>query len=357
MGHERPPFRTRFVEAASRVLHWSGVVALARPLVDRTRVMPAPPGRARLPRLVARAARNAQILFYHRVNDEGDPYFPGTPTALFDRQMAYIASRFHVLTLSELVERLQTGTLPANAVAVTLDDGYRDNFVHAFPILQRHSVPATIFLATSAIGSAKPLWHDEVFSAFRETSTLALESFGPRSIGGPLDTLSHRLRVQQTVLSFLRTLPEGERGTWVSRLRESLRVGPVRPAPGLMLSWDEVRVMNRAGIDFGSHTATHPILVRVDSSHARRELLESKAKIESEIGTSVSGFAYPNGTAVDFDHETKMLLQETGYRYAVTTLAGTNDDQTDTYELRRATPWDQDIFAFGVRMLYNKWRT
>jgi peptidoglycan/xylan/chitin deacetylase (PgdA/CDA1 family) len=349
--------RARLFGSASRLLHWSGLVTLAGPLVDRTRLVAGGPGRSRVPRLVRRTGRNAQILVYHRVNDERDPYFGGISPALFERQMAYLSSRFAVLPLPELVRALRDGALPANALAVTLDDGYRDNYLEAFPILRRHSVPATIFLTTSAIGSDRPLWHDDVFSAFRETTAPALEAFGPRSIGGPLATVPDRLRVQQRVLGYLRAVPDEERAEGVVLLREALRVGPSRAVPGLMLSWDEAREMSRGGIQFGSHTVTHPILSRVDGDRARRELQESKSVIEDHLGVPVEGFAYPNGTPADFLPETKTLLRECGYRFAVTTSPGANDETADEFELRRGTPWDEDLFAFGVRLLYNKWQS
>ena len=84
--------------------------------------------------------------------------------------------------------------------------------------------------------------------------------------------------------------------------------------------------MSRGGIRFGSHTVTHPIISRVDGDRARREIAESKSTIEERLGVSVTGFAYPNGGPADFLPETKTLLRESGYRYAVTMSLGGNDE-------------------------------
>ncbi|MEK7316249.1 MAG: polysaccharide deacetylase family protein, partial [Candidatus Eisenbacteria bacterium] len=173
----------------------------------------------------------------------------------------------------------------------------------------------------------------------------------------PLTTVPERLHVQQLVLNELRSVSDEERAEAVVRLREALRVGPSRPVPGLMLSWDEAREMSLGGIRFGSHTVSHPILSRVGCDRAWRELEESKSIIEERVGVKVDGFAYPNGTPADFLPETKALLRDSGYRFAVTTSPGTNDAATDMFELRRGTPWDEDLFAFGVRLLYNKWQS
>jgi peptidoglycan/xylan/chitin deacetylase (PgdA/CDA1 family) len=348
--------RARLLGFLSRLLHWSGLLALARPLVERTRLAAPGPsgGRARIAR---RPSPNAQILVYHRVNEERDPYFAGLPPDVFDRQMEYVASRFHVLPLRELVAALQARALPSRAVAVTFDDGYRDNFLHAFPILRRHAIPATVFLATSAIGTGAQLWHDDVFSAFRETKAARLDPFGPRSIAGPLDTVPQRLGLQREVLGYLRTLPDEARAEEVGRLREALRVGAAGPVPGLMLTWEEARTMSGGGIQFGSHTVSHPLLSRVGTERARREIVDSKRAIEEQLDVAIDGFAYPNGRATDFLPETRSLLLEAGYTHAVTTIAGSNDETTDPFGLRRETPWDEDVFAFGVRMVYNKWRS
>jgi peptidoglycan/xylan/chitin deacetylase (PgdA/CDA1 family) len=357
MGSGGVSLRARLLATGSRLLHGAGALALCRPFLNRARLRVGPGGRPQFPFIRFSRARNAQILIYHRVNDERDPYFPGTPTTVFERQMEYVSSRFHVLSLAELLGGLSRGALPDNAVAVTLDDGYRDNYLNAFPILQRYSIPATIFLATSAIGTTRQLWHDDVFSAFRETTEPALEAFGRAKIRGSLAAIPDRLQVQRDVLAYIRSMNDPDRIAAVSLLREQLRVGPARETPGLMLSWEEAAVMSRAGIDFGSHTVTHPILSRTDEAHARHEISESKRAIEERLGVRVEGFAYPNGGRADFLPETKALLREFGYTYAVTTIPGSNEPDADVYELRRATPWDEDIFAFGVRLHYNKLRS
>lgn len=337
----------------ARFLHVTGLLTLARPVLERTRISTEGGLRA-FPFIRRRRRLAAQILIYHRVNDDRDPYFGGVPVQVFRRQMEYIASRYRVLRLSDLVRHLRAGSVPENAIAVTFDDGYRDNFEHALPVLRAAGVPATIFLATAAIDSRRQLWHDDVFSAFRETRVPSLEPIGRARVGGSLATVEERLRVQHAFLRHIRTLDEMERTNTILRLRDALRVGPSREMPYLMLRWDEVRAMIGAGIEFGSHTVTHPILSRMGRAQAQREIAESKRALEQQLGVRVEGFAYPNGTAADFTPETKSLLQEAGYGYAVSTIAGSNEPGCDLFELRRTTPWDEDVFAFGLRLRYNK---
>ena len=109
------------------------------------------------------------ILTYHRVNDDGDPFFSALPTAVFERQMRHVARHYRVLPLEDLVERLQRGGLPRNALAITFDDGYRDNLTHAAPILARLGLPATIFLATGFIGTAEVPWFDRLAQGLKKS--------------------------------------------------------------------------------------------------------------------------------------------------------------------------------------------
>src|SRR2546427_2101161 len=114
------------------------------------------------------------ILNYHRINDENDPFFPSLPSAVFERHMAYVARSFRVLTVENLVEKMREGRVPRNAIAITFDDGYRDNLTHAAPIRARHGVPATIFLATGFIGTSEVPWFDRVAGALKNTSVLSV---------------------------------------------------------------------------------------------------------------------------------------------------------------------------------------
>jgi peptidoglycan/xylan/chitin deacetylase (PgdA/CDA1 family) len=151
-------------------------------------------------------------------------------------------------------------------------------------------------------------------------------------------------------------MAEGDRDRLVARLCESLRVAPLREPTGLMLDWDEVRAMHQGGIAMGSHTVSHPILSTLSDDRCREELLESKRSIERAIDSPVTGFAYPNGTEADFDDGTKKLLRDAGYGHAVTTIPGANRAGVDLHELRRGTPWDEDLYTFAFRLDYNKMR-
>jgi peptidoglycan/xylan/chitin deacetylase (PgdA/CDA1 family) len=301
-----------------------------------------------------RQSTNFQILLYHRVNDDNDAFFPGVPNHVFKDQMEYLAANFHVCSLEHALERMINKDVPDNTIVVTFDDGYRDNYLNAFPILNELSIPATIFLTTDAIDSQRVIWHDRVFSAFRETDVKTLEGFGYHSRKYSLLTLEEKLVAQRDFLEFIRTLDNHGRLLWIEFLLEKLEVVDHKELPELMLSWEEVKIMFDSGISFGSHTVSHPILSKISVDDLREEIQESKTIIEQRLGVPITNFAYPNGMERDFNEYTKRVLKESGYACALTTKFGTNDSNQDLFELRRATPWDQDIHAFALRLNYYK---
>jgi peptidoglycan/xylan/chitin deacetylase (PgdA/CDA1 family) len=288
------------------------------------------------------------------VSDDEDATLTALPVDTFRRQMDYLAANFAALSLEEAVARLKRKDLPDNAVVVTFDDGYRDNYSNAFPILKEFSIPATIFLTTGVIGSERVIWHDRVFSAFRETRVPSLIGIGGTSKNYSLTTLDGKLFALREFLRLVFSQKEDERLRWIDWLIDELQVTDRKLVSGLMLSWDEARRMLNDGIAFGSHTVTHPILSRQSREEVWQELWQSKQDIENNLGARVVTFAYPNGNVGDFDESTKDLLREAGYQCAVTTCSGSNDCDQDLFELRRATPWDREIAAFALRFNWFK---
>lgn len=270
--------------------------------------------------------------------------------------MRFLTEHFTVCPLKELVQRMKDDDLPANAIAVTFDDGYRDNYLNAFAILRRYSVPATIFLATGVIGSERPLWHDQVFAAFRDTGVSELAGFGPGNPSLSLTPLKKKLEAQKQILEYLWSLDHQGREVAIRQLRERLAVveGRKTDTRRLMLSWEEVSEMNRYGIQFGAHTVSHPILSKLTVEDARQEICGSKRTIDEVLENAVTAFAYPVGRRIDFTETTKAIVEEAGFCCALTMILGNNEVETDLYEMRRIAPWDEDCEAFGLRLSYYK---
>ena len=296
-----------------------------------------------------RTRRVSRILYYHRVNDHADPFLPAISTTLFDRQMQFLARHHKVVSLPDLLDRLDD-TSPEPLLAITLDDGYRDNFENAYPVLQRYGLPATIFLSTGSLDSGEPLWFEELAYALKVTSRafLDVEIDLPRRFW--MRTVNERLAANARIFSLLRGLPESGRQLWLARIRRELGVVDTALMRNRMLTWNHVRQMTGQGILFGGHTVTHPFLSKLTESEVAWEISECKRRIEVETQKPVTYFAYPNGREEDFTQRNKDLLSTFGYHAAVTTIWGVNSESTDRMELRRGGPWEQDADVFASKL-------
>jgi peptidoglycan/xylan/chitin deacetylase (PgdA/CDA1 family) len=330
-------------------------IGIAFSLANRSKPKRGKAGKLAFPFVNRRIRRNLQILTYHRVNDERDPFFPAMATKVFEGQMGYLSTACNVFALDRGVEMLKAGTLPDNAVAVTFDDGYKDNFLNAYPILKHYDIPATIFLSTDSVNGGADLWHDRVFKAFRETQRTALVKFGKCAERLDLKSLAGKLDTMNEVLKFLRSLDVQSRWQWVKRLCESLGVEDGETSKETMLDWEEIRMMHANGIRLGSHTCSHAILSRLEPEELWKEVCFSKGAIENAVRCKVSMFAYPNGTQDDFDERTKRALRDAGYELAVSTIFGNNEVGQDVFELRRVSQMGEELDEFAMKLAWYKW--
>jgi peptidoglycan/xylan/chitin deacetylase (PgdA/CDA1 family) len=315
----------------ARVLHASG---LLRPLA----------------RAAGYATRNPgfQILTFHRVNDDADPFFPSVPTAVFEQQMAYIAQTYLVLPVDVLIERMRRGRVPRNALAITFDDGYRDNLTHAAPVLARYGLPATIFLATGFIGTATVPWVDRLALACKTTAASSLPAPGGDCL--PLSSRGERLQALDRMLDWLKQRPDDEMRRTVDDILERLGVTDQRSFKNLMLSWDDVHALAGLGFSIGAHTVSHPILSRVSAQRAWTEILGARTMIESACGVAPRAFAYPNGRPEDYTRAVVELVRQANFTCAVTTQFGINGANISPWELRRGGPWETDVPTFGLKL-------
>lgn len=306
------------------------------------------------PRLGGNALPRFQILVYHRVLPNEDP-FAMSPVSVsaFDGQMALLRKCFRVVSLDQLLEELDAGGPKPGTVCVTFDDGYRDNHDHALPILKKHGIPATIYLATGLIGTGESSWYDKVLAVFRDTRAAALE-YAPAGIpAAPLSAVRHRMAAAHRLLEWLKGFSPADRDAHISAVAGILECD-IGAAPRAMLDWDQVRSMHAQGVCFGAHTVNHPILSRIAPEEMDAEIAGSKAAIENALQSPVRHFAYPNGRRGDYNATTIGLLKQKGFVSAVTTNAGVNGPGQDRFEWLRRQPWENSVDSLYFRMLIER---
>ncbi len=295
---------------------------------------------------MAGAGRRLCILTYHRVLASPDPLRPSEPSAAqFDAQLAALRASFNVLRLDEAADRLQQGRLPARAVSITFDDGYRDNHDVALPILQRHGVPATFYVATGYLAGGT-MFNDIVIEAVRHATGEVDSSITGGAL--PLPDTRARLHAIGRLLSYIKTLEPAERARRAIEI--AARLG-APPSDRVMMTPDEVRTIASCGMEIGAHTVRHPILRSLQADAARAEIADSRRELAAIIGRPVTGFAYPNGRpGIDYASEHVEMVREAGFSYAVSTRWSSVWPGMPVHELPRIAPWDADASRFAMRV-------
>lgn len=291
------------------------------------------------------------ILIFHRVLPEPDPLFDDIPDASrFEQQMRWVARWFNVLSLSEAVARLQAGSLPARALAITFDDGYADNATVAAPLLQRLGLTATFFVTTGVIDGGR-MWNDTVIEALRRAPEGSMD-LAPLGLGRfeISDAASRRAAIEQ-VIGAIKRRPYAERLDLVQRIADE--VGVELPTD-LMMSAGQLRRLHSLGMDVGGHTVTHPILRSLDDASAEREIACGRDDLSQITGRPIDLFAYPNGVpGVDYDARHVAMVRRCGFNAAVSTAHGAAMRDADLFQLPRFTPWDRSRARYGARMASN----
>jgi peptidoglycan/xylan/chitin deacetylase (PgdA/CDA1 family) len=295
--------------------------------------------------------RGLSILIYHRVLPHKDPLFPSeVDAAEFSTQVGLLKSRFNVLPLLEAVRRAKEGTLPARAAAITFDDGYADNAEVALPVLQRHGLHATFFVATGFLNGGR-MWNDSVYELVRHAPDGVLDATALDLGSHPLHTIGDRQRAIPALIRQLKYLPMAERQRQVDRLVD---LAGVALPDDLMMTTAQVRKLHAAGMGIGAHTVNHPILARLDDSAAREEIAQGKLALEDMIGASVPLFAYPNGKpGEDYEARHVAMARELRFEGAVSTSWGATRGRPDPFQLPRFTPWDRSRLRFMLRLARN----
>ncbi|MCC6197659.1 MAG: polysaccharide deacetylase family protein [Burkholderiales bacterium] len=291
------------------------------------------------------------ILIYHRVHAVADPMFPSEPDAArFETLVARLRQRFNVLPLDDAVARLQGGHLPSRALALTLDDGYADNLEVAAPILERHGVPATIFVATAYL-HGRCMWNDIVIEACRTTTKRELDlGFAGLDICAVGD-IGQRRTLADRLIDKLKYVTLDERDAAAARVA---RAAEVEPARNRMMTPAGVRALAGYGIAVGAHTCRHPILAETSDAVAWQEIAESRRVLEEIVGKPVTLFAYPNGKpGRDYRAQHVRMVREAGFTAAVSTAPGASSRASDVYQLPRFTPWRDSPMRFDLLMMQN----
>jgi glycosyltransferase involved in cell wall biosynthesis/peptidoglycan/xylan/chitin deacetylase (PgdA/CDA1 family) len=296
-----------------------------------------PGGRRLLHRATRAGWRPAGVIFMlHRVLDDPqqsyDPELAVSTTA-FRAFAAWIRAAFVPVPLAELLPRLQQKTaarLPY--CALTFDDGWEDTYRLAFPILQQHQLPATVFLPVDFIGTARRFWQEvlaeqlhrlagQADGAERLAATAAQFPWCPPLTAADLNFRRLRARLM------LRASNEAE------EFVAALAAPGTPPATGrTFLSWENVATMQAAGVTFGSHTLDHTLLRCASPAEAERQMRQSREQLQERLREKVNALSYPWGGLSPL---TRAQAAAADYQWALTTQPAWVQPGSDPLRLPR----------------------
>ena len=290
------------------------------------------------------AGKKPRIFLYHGVSPEIQNYGIANYRQKFIRpesfreHLVWMKKRFKVLPLFTIIERLNhKEEFDTPACAVTFDDGYQNLYHYAFPVLKELRVPATVFLTTDLVDQKGPLWVDILeYSIGMTTETeMEVKEMKKKFL---LKSFTDRCKADALIRDFLKKIPNQEK---VKILEEITRAAGkdlrknFATSPYHCFTWDEMREMEKYGIEFAPHTLNHPILSRLDQKEAEKEIKESSDRLKIELKNPLPIFAYPNGQPEDFTDETILILKKFGFVAALTTVSDTIAPQADLFRLPR----------------------
>jgi peptidoglycan/xylan/chitin deacetylase (PgdA/CDA1 family) len=318
----------------------------------------------------------ALILLYHRIAYPGvDPWSLCVTPECFSEHMEVLRRIAHPFSLTELVRARAAGAVPDGAIAVTFDDGYLDNLTNAKPILDRHEVPATVFVCSGAVGREEEFWWDELDRAFLQSDKrlrgpLALEvaserltwTFGDTASGAENDASSPpdgkspdalALSACMTIWRALRPLSHQCQAAAIREIKAWANLpDEARPTHRTMNAYEIAALAAGGLVEIGAHTVSHPLLPAHSREVQEREILDSRSRLGEIIASPIQHFAYPFGK---YDETTVDILRNAGFASACNTVPTALTPRHGIYELPRLAVknWSSDQFAEIVQNLLN----
>lgn len=290
--------------------------------------------------------KQPRILMYHRFSDP--PVKDWASPARFEEQVKLIRKHYRPFSLVGLVQyAVRYGQMPEHAVVITVDDGYRDFYDYAFPVLHKHGVPATLFVTTGFVDGRLWLWPDKVTWILRNASQVTGDAqFGSVTFRAtqPCENLFDTY--WQSLIEHCLSISDDEKHVFIADLAGvlGLKLPDAAPEEFAPISWEQLRELETAGIEVGGHTITHPTLGQVTEAQARNEIYGCRDELIAHLGDKPRTFCYPNGQPSDFQEFLLPLVEQAGFLGAVTAFPDASGT-SQRFAMRRHVGGD-DMFQF-----------
>jgi len=246
-----------------------------------------------------------------------------TPEFL-DIAIQYVKHRgYELISIEEAHQRLMSAE-PAAApfVVFTIDDGYKDNYEHAWPVFRRHDCPFTIFITTSIIDGTCELWWQGLEKVIAGQTEITFDLGDGRE---HLSTATKKAKQEafRCIYTPLRAMEEHQQRRWIRRFCEENGVDLDALCREQAMTWDDVREISRDPLcTIGAHTVNHFAVKKLDAEEALKEAITSRERIGHETGKTPIAFAYPYGDETSVGDRDFEIIKSAGFDIAVTTRSG-----------------------------------
>jgi peptidoglycan/xylan/chitin deacetylase (PgdA/CDA1 family) len=242
---------------------------------------------------------------------------------MLERHLDWIGRRFQFVSLDELGARLDSGAgLDKPIAAITFDDGYRDFYTHALPLLQKKGVPAAVFVVTDLVGTTIVPTHDKLylmlikrFGGQTVKPSDVAELLGKFGISLPDRTVAAATTPFLATRMLLEVLAQTDLQRVLMVLESEVSIAESTFTPFYSLTWEMLAQIRRAGMTVGSHTRTHVLMTNESRPKVMDEVVGSREVLEKRLGTGVQHFVYPDGA---FNSSSVSAVAAAGYRFGYT---------------------------------------
>jgi len=258
-----------------------------------------------------------------------------------ERMLRWLGKRYELTSVGDGVAKIASDG-GRSLVALSMDDGYKDNRTHLLPLLAKLGVPATVYLEGRPLEERRVNWSHKFFWILDRVGPKELvKSFGARCEDRASVAALEALQAdgRATAYHLKRVLkydsPPAARNRAIDAIFAGLGGDERELCDELYMTWEDARELAGSGLELGGHTKSHEILSRLDASGAEQEVREGREAIGRRLDLESRSFAYPFGRRWDYDAKSKEAVRKAGFASAATTHAGTNRRGVDPYELKR----------------------
>ena len=285
--------------------------------------------------------KNPLILMYHQVKKNE-----------FEKQMKYLKTNYNIISLNDLVERINKKIdFQMNTVVITFDDGYLNNYTEALPILSKYNITATLFITTSLIDGKELAWWDKI-KCLIENAEVSSFSFKFDNL-----ILNFNLKTSKDKNDAADLLHKV-----LAKYNYKMRIKAIKNLTVILkssfsdeyldkfsfMNWEQIKEFSNCNNEIGSHTITHPFLSNISKEEIKKEVNKSKFCLEKKLRLKIKSFCYPSG---NFDNDVKEMVKKSGYQCACSIKLGFINQKSDVYELKRVgININDNLGIFSVKM-------